>query len=84
MIPGYGKDALVRFKHELRKLTHQLHQHFLPTYGSTIDYAKPEDTRTTLGKEGKKFIQQVTGTFIFYDTIVDPTMLVALIFVLSD
>ena len=30
-----------------------------------------------LGKEGKKYIQQVLGTFLYYARAVDPTMLVA-------
>ena len=83
-IPGYVQDALVRFKHELRKLTHQPHRHSLPTYGATIQYAKPDDTSAALGKEDKTFIQQVTGTFLFYARAVDPTMLVALSSIASE
>ena len=77
-------DALVRFKHELRKLTHQPHRHSLPTYGATIHYTKTDDTSATLGKEGKTFIQQATRTFLFYTRAVDPTMLVAMSSITSE
>ena len=76
--PGYIKDALVRFKHKLCKLTLQPYWHSLPTYGTTTKYPKPDDISTALGKEGKTFIQQVTVTFLFYARAVDPKMFTAL------
>ena len=77
-MPEYVKEGLVRFAHKLRKITHQPHRHTLPVYGRTIQHAKEEDTLPALDKEGKKFVQQVTGTFLYYAQAVDPTMLVAL------
>ena len=41
-------------------------------------FNSPVDDSPPLGKEDKSFIQQVTGTFLYYARAVDPTMLVAL------
>ena len=47
-------------------------------YGRKIQYAKKLDESPKLGPEDKRFIQQVTGTFLYYARAVDSTMLVAL------
>lgn len=60
-IPGYVKEAFARFKHILRKTTDQPHKHELPKYGSTIKYAKEEDTTQSLNKKDKRLVQQITG-----------------------
>ena len=39
---------------------------------------KEEDTSLKLDKDGIKFVQQATRTFLYHAHIVDPTMLVAL------
>ena len=83
-MPGYCKDALIKFNHTLRKLNHQPHKHTIPTYGTKVQYAKPADESPKLGKEETKFIQQVTGTFLYYARAVDPTMLVALSAIASE
>jgi hypothetical protein len=44
----------------------------------TKQYAEPEDTTPKLNKDEKKFIQEVTGTFLFYARAIDSTMLTAL------
>ena len=77
-IPGYCKEALVRFGHVMRKKRHQPHTHTRPVYDVTIQYKKEQDTTPLLDKEGKTFVQQVTGTFLYYARAVDPTNLVAL------
>ena len=77
-MPGYCGEALVRFGHELRKRTDQPHPHVIPTYGAKVQYAKEEDLSPKLSPEDKTFIQQVTGTFLYYARAVDNTMLVAL------
>jgi hypothetical protein len=41
-------------------------------------YVEDEDKSALLGKQDKKFIQEVTGTFLFYARAVDTTMLTAL------
>ena len=55
--------------------------------GQEVDrhgYAKEEDTSEPLSKEQTKFIQQVTGTFLYYARAVDHTMLVALSAIAAD
>ena len=44
-MPDYVERALVRFNHPTPdKPQHQPHQHAIPTYGATVQYAKLEDT----------------------------------------
>jgi hypothetical protein len=41
----YLKQALARFGHPIPdKPQHQPHPHTIPTYSTTVQYAKPEDT----------------------------------------
>jgi hypothetical protein len=78
-IPGYVGNALKRFKHTTpEKPQHQPYPHNPKQYGQKQQFSEPEDKSPPLGKEDKKFIQEVTGTFLFYARAVDPTMLVAL------
>ncbi len=78
-IPGYINNALKRFKHTTPdKPQHQPYPHNPKQYGQKQQYSEPEDKSPLLGKEDKRFIQEVTGTFLFYARAVDPTMLVAL------
>jgi len=64
-MPGYIKKALFQFGHESpTKPQHQPHQHTVPTYGVTTQYAKAADTSKVLSKEDKKYIQQVIGTLL--------------------
>ena len=78
-MPGYASEALQRFRHGVAtKIQDQPHDHSIPMYGATIQYAKKMDDSPKLNKEDKQFIQQVTGTFLYYARAVDSTMLVAL------
>ena len=78
-MPGYIKKALFRFRHKAStKPQHQPHQHTVPTYCATIQYAKAADTSKVLSKEDKKYIQQVIGTLLYYGRTVDATILFAL------
>ena len=73
-MPEYVKDSLIRFKHTQQKFTDQSHKHTIPVFGATIKYAQAADTSNKLDDEGKSFIQQVTGTFLYYARTVDTTM----------
>ena len=64
-MPSYCKEALFRFNHVLGKLRHQPHKHPVPTYGATAQYAKEDDASSLLSGKENKFVQQVTGTFLF-------------------
>ena len=55
-MPGYCKEALVRFQHKVRKLNHQPHRHVVPKYGAKIQYASKEDTSSKVDDDKKKFI----------------------------
>jgi hypothetical protein len=78
-IPGYVGNALKRFKDATpKKPQHQPYPHNPKQYGQKQQFPEPEDKSPLLGKEDKKFIEEVTGTFLFYARAVDPTMLVAL------
>ena len=84
-MPDYCEESLIRFRHELRKIMDQPHKHtLLPVYRANIQYTKTEDKSSKLGKADKLFIQQVTGTFLYYTRVLDGMMLVALSVVTSD
>ncbi len=75
----YVERALAQFGHPVpTTLQHQPHQHAIPTYGATVQYAKPDDTLKHLSPSKKKIIQEVISVFLYYGCTVDPTMLTAL------
>jgi len=53
-------------------------------YGAKIQYAKLADSSPKVGDEDNKFVQQVTGTFLYYTRAVDTTMLLALSAIASE
>jgi hypothetical protein len=56
-MPDYVERALVRFDHPTPdKPQHQPHQHAIPTYGATVQYAKLEDTSQRPSPSEKKYI----------------------------
>ena len=75
----YVPDALVRFQHpHPKKPQHQPYPHIEPKYGEKKQYAPDEDTSPLLDHKGKKYVQEVVGTFLYYARALDPTMLPAL------
>jgi len=75
----YVPEALKRFNHTRpRKPQHQPHQHVKPKYGAAKQFAPDDDTSPLLDAKGKKFVQEVVGTFLYYARAVDLTMLPAL------
>ena len=78
-MPGYVEQALVRLKHQRpRKPQHQPYPHVPPKYGAKNQFAKQEDESPLLDKSGKKVVQEVCGTLLYYSQAVDCTMLAAL------
>ena len=78
-MPGYVDHNLIRFKHDTpRRAQDQPYQHTVPNYGAHYQFSVATDGTALLDKYGKKFVQQVTGTFLYYARSVDSTMLVAL------
>jgi hypothetical protein len=56
----------------------QPHPHVHKTYGEKGQHAKAPDDSPPLDKAGMKFIQEVTGVFLFLPRAVDSTMLTPL------
>eukprot|EP00536_Pseudo-nitzschia_multiseries_P010808 jgi/Psemu1/117305/gw1.343.9.1 len=75
---AYVEQALKEFEHVRPSRTYAGPSRAdVPAYGAKIQYTKIEDT-TNLSDEEIKFIQQVTGKFLFYARAIDSTMLHAL------
>jgi len=74
-IPGYVKKALKQFNHTVRKKQDQPYPSETIIYGAKKQYAKQPSTAKLLDKDGKKFIQQVCGKFLFLGRAVDSTLL---------
>ena len=84
-MPGYIPKALKRFDHEPPlKRQDQPYPHVPPNYGARVQYAKAADDSPPLSKQDKKFVMQVTGTFLFYARAIDSTMLPALSSIASE
>ncbi len=76
LMPSYVEKGLKRFQHPPPILPQdQLHQHVKKMYGAKVQLANPLDTSPPLNKAGKKFIQEVTGVFLYLAQAVDSTML---------
>ena len=76
-MPGYCKEALVRFVHKVRKVKNQPHRHTVPVYEQNI-YEREKDKTPELDKERGRINQQVSGTFLYYKRAVHLSMLVVL------
>jgi hypothetical protein len=78
-MPGYLPKAMTHFKHPIpTKLQDQPYPHVKPNYGAKKQHTAAEDTSPPLDKEGKRFIQEVCGTFLFYARGIDGGILPAL------
>jgi len=78
-MPGYLPKALTRFKHPIPStLQDQPYPHIKPNHGAKTQHTASEDTSPPLDKEGKLFIQEVCGTFLFYARAIDGGILPAL------
>jgi hypothetical protein len=56
----------------------QPHPNTIPTYGTTVQYAKAIDSSPAATKEEEKYICQVIGILLYYGQVVDSTILVGL------
>jgi hypothetical protein len=65
-MPGYVKKALLRFNWPTpKKPQHQPYPHLPIQYGAKTQTSEPEDTSPRLDREKTKFVQEVTGVFLF-------------------
>ena len=68
----YVTAALKRFNHaQPRKPQDQPYPHVKPIYGAKAQYAKDAIMSSLLSPANKKFVQEVTGTFLYYAQVVD-------------
>ena len=75
-MPGYVKKALKQFGHVWNgKKQHAPFPSAPIKYGAKKQYATEESTAPELDKQGKKFIQQVCGKFLYLGRAVDSTLL---------
>ncbi len=78
-MPLFLENALKRFQHPPPiVLQDQPHPHVKKQYGAKVQHAKPPNDTPPLDKAGKKFIQEVTGVFLYLAQAVDLTLLTAL------
>jgi len=72
-MPNYIQDALTRFHHpQPKKPQDQPHHHITPNYDTKQQFILP------LSQDGKKYVQEVVGTLLYYSHTVDCIMLAAL------
>jgi hypothetical protein len=78
-MPFYLENSLKRFQHPPPIVPQdQPHPHAKKQYGAKVQHAKPHDDTPLLNKAGKKFIQEVTGVFLYLARAVDLTMITPL------
>ena len=75
-MPGYVGKALKQFEHKWSGKKQNAPFPSAPIiYGAKKQYATEESTAPELDKQGKKFIQQVCGKFLYLGRAVDSTLL---------
>ena len=72
----YVQDALTSFHHSCsHKSQHQPYPHVKIPYWDKAQYATAKDNSQLLSPSDKKYIQEVTKTFIYYYRVIDAKML---------
>ena len=78
-MPNYVTKVLHKFQHPTpKRAQYAPYQWTRPNYGATKQLANPLDTSLPIPEEGKRRIQQIIGTFLYYSCAVDCTVLPAL------
>ena len=78
-MPGYIERALTRFQHpKPKKPQDNPFKYIAPEYGAKIQYTPEIDTSDLLDEKGKKRVQEILGTLLYYARAVDPTILVTI------
>ena len=78
-MPAYVQKQLTRYEHKTP--SRPQHCPYTPhpiKYGKDNQTVDPIDDSPPLDEAGKKYIQQVVGSFLYYARAVDPTILMAL------
>jgi hypothetical protein len=78
-MPKYATNALERLGHPTpKKMQNSPYQYMPPNYGAKIQYTEQLDDSPLLDDKGRKYLQAVAGTFLYYGRAVDSTILVAI------
>ena len=78
-MPSYVRKALNRFQHILRGgKEYSPHTCDPIQYGQRFQYADPLDAAKYLSEKETNLVKQVCGTFLYYATAIDNTILLAL------
>ena len=76
---GYAAKDLKELGHPMpSRKQYSPHPHTPPKYGAKQQFAADPDTSPLLDKNGKRFVQRVTGKFLYLARGVDLTMLTSL------
>ena len=77
-MPGYIYKALARFNHtKPTRFQHTPHQWNEPIHGQQVQYTTEEDKSEKLDAKGKKLVQKLVGTFLYYGWALEtPTLMV--------
>jgi hypothetical protein len=75
-MPGYIKAALHKYQHAApTRPDHAPHTWNPPIYGAKTQYVEDETTSPALSNKYVNKLQQLTGTLLYYDRAVDPTLI---------
>ena len=74
-IPGYVKKALKQLCHKMKQQQYSPYPCATIKYGATKQYATTELTAPPLDAQGKRFIQQLCGKFLYLGRAVGSTLL---------
>jgi hypothetical protein len=73
-MPGYGANVLSKFQHASPKQpTHSPSKYAMPIYGAKTQYATRDETLPLDAKQSMS-IQRISGSVLYYDRAVDPTV----------
>jgi hypothetical protein len=74
-MPGYIKAALHKYQHAApARPEHAPHTWNPPVYDAKTQYVENETTSPALSAKDVNKLQQITGTLLYYDRAVDPTL----------
>ena len=78
-MPKYVLSAIKKFGHPYpRRPEYSPHKWTQPAYRQRIQYVTRTEAGTPLNTTGKRQVQSIVGTFLYYGHAVDPTILAAL------
>jgi hypothetical protein len=75
-MPGYIKAALHKYQHDAPVLPEHAPHTWNPTiYGAKTQFMTGETSNPVLSDKDENKLEQLTGTLLYYDRAVDPTLI---------